>query len=69
MGKPKRLFPFPVSVIKLIGKIFKKSYEVERLLSSLRIDSSGTQNLLGWKPPFTLDEGLLNTVKWYLNKK
>ena len=69
MGKPKRLFPFPVPVIKLIGKIFKKSYEAERLLSSLRIDSSDTQKLLGWKPPFTLDEGLLNTVKWYLNKK
>ena len=69
MGKPKRLFPFPVPIIKLIGKIFKKSYEVERLLSSLRIDSSDTQKLLGWKPPFTLDEGLLNTVKWYLNKK
>ena len=69
MGKPKRLFPFPIRIIKSIGKIFKKSYEVERLLSSLRIDNSDTQKLLGWKPPFTLDEGLLNTVKWYLNKR
>ena len=33
------------------------------------IDSSKIQNLLNWKPSFTLDIGIENTVDWYLNNK
>jgi dTDP-glucose 4,6-dehydratase len=30
------------------------------------IDSSRIQEELGWKPSFTFEEGLINTVDWYL---
>ena len=46
-----------------------KSSEVERLLSSLQIDSSLVYDKLGWKPPLKSDEGLLKMIKWYLNNK
>jgi UDP-glucose 4-epimerase len=49
----------------LIGK----SLEVKRLLDSLRVDSSNTREVLGWRPPLSLDEGLKKTVVWYLRNR
>lgn len=69
MGKNKFLFPVPISLIKFIGHMVGKSSEVERLLSSLQVDSSLVYDKLGWRPPLNSDEGLLKMVKWYLHKK
>lgn len=33
------------------------------------IDSSKISNNLGWRPKFTFDEGITNTIEWYLNNK
>ena len=68
MKKPSLLFKVPLSLIKFIGKIFRKSSEVDRLLSSLRVDCYHTKKILDWKPPVNLDKGLSNTVNWYLNR-
>jgi len=69
MGKKNFLFPVPISLIKFIGRMVGKSSEVDRLLSSLQIDSSLVYDKLGWKPPLNSDEGLLKMIKWYLNNK
>jgi len=39
--------------------------ELEKLTGSLFVDSSKIRNLLGWKPPFTIKEGIRETVKKY----
>jgi nucleoside-diphosphate-sugar epimerase len=69
MGQPSRLFAFPLLIIKLISYLIGKSLEVKRLLDSLRVDSSNTQEVLGWRPPLSLDEGLKKTVVWYLRNR
>ena len=69
MGQPSRLFAFPLLIIKLISYLIGKSLEVKRLLDSLRVDSSNTQEVLGWSPPLSLDEGLKKTVIWYLRNR
>jgi dTDP-glucose 4,6-dehydratase len=33
------------------------------------IDSTKIQNELGWKPKYTFENGMEDTVKWYLNNK
>jgi dTDP-glucose 4,6-dehydratase len=33
------------------------------------IDSSKLQNTLGWKPSLTFEQGLQQTVNWYLNNE
>ncbi len=58
MGHPARLFPCPPAILKLAGRLTGKSDQVARLLDSLRIDSGKIRRELGWKPPFTLLEGL-----------
>ena len=69
MGKSSRLFYLPLSLVKLIGYFIRKKTEVNKFLCSLTIDNSITHQILGWKPPNSLDEGLEKMVHWYLKKK
>jgi nucleoside-diphosphate-sugar epimerase len=66
MGKPAKLLPCSPIFMRLAGRLFRKSSQVDRLLGSLQVDSTKIRCELGWKPPFTLDEGLQATVH---NKK
>ena len=66
LGRPARLLPFPPSLMRFDGKIFGKSDAVERLVSSLTIDNSKIRREMGWKPPYTMEQGLKETAEWYL---
>lgn len=65
MNKSSRLVPVPPALLKLIGKVAGKTAEVERLTSSLCVDSSKIRRMLDWKPPFTMEEGIKETVEWF----
>jgi nucleoside-diphosphate-sugar epimerase len=65
LGVRARLLPFPMSWMKLAGKLTGKSGAVNRLTGSLTVDSSKMQQELGWKPPFTMEEGLRETAEWF----
>ena len=69
MHKSPRLFQVPQLIIQLIGRLVGKSLEAKRLLGSLRVDNFYTHKILGWSPPFTLDESLKKTVHWYLKNR
>lgn len=69
LGVPARLFPVPTPLMKLAGKLLGKSGAVNRLTGSLTVDSSKIRQELGWKPPFTMEEGLRETAKWFLSTK
>ena len=62
LGKPAKLLPCSPIFMRLAGRLFGKSGQVDKLVGSLQIDSSKIRRELGWKPPFTLDEGLHATV-------
>lgn len=62
MGKPAKLLPCSPIFIRLAGRLFGKSDQIDKLVGSLQVDSSKIRRELGWKPPFTLDEGLKATV-------
>jgi nucleoside-diphosphate-sugar epimerase len=68
MGREPRLIPFSPFLLNAIGKFSGKDPEVERLIGSLCIDSSKIRKVLGWKPPFTVEEGIYETVKWYKSR-
>jgi len=42
---------------------------VNRLTGSLTVDSSRIRHELGWVPPFTMDEGLGETARWFRKKQ
>jgi len=65
MGRKPRVFSFPVSLLKLLGKFTGKSSEIERLTGSLEADASKIRKMLDWKPPRSLDDGLKKTADWF----
>jgi len=68
LGKSARLFPIPLILMQLAGKLLGKSSAIDRLFGSLTIDSTKIKKELGWKPPYTMEYGLKETAKWYAKK-
>jgi nucleoside-diphosphate-sugar epimerase len=66
MGRRARLVSFPPGLLGVAGVLTRKSAEVERLVGSLRIDSSTIRRELQWTPSFSMDEGRRETASWYL---
>lgn len=60
-----RVFPFPPFLLQWLGNMTGYTAEFERLLSSLRVDSSKVFSELDWQPPYTLRQGLQSTADWY----
>jgi len=69
MHKKSRIFPFPVSLLKMLSLVVGKSAEVNRLCSSLRVDIGKANAMLGWTPPVSLKEGIRRTVEWYQDQR
>jgi len=57
-GVKSRLFPMPVSLLRLVAKFIGKGSMADRLFGNLQVDSSKAFDVLGWKPVVTMDEQL-----------
>jgi nucleoside-diphosphate-sugar epimerase len=68
MGKKSRLLPVPPALLRLGGSIIGKRAEVDRLIGSLQVDISHIYEVLGWRPKVTVDQGIGETVNWYINE-
>lgn len=58
MGHPARMLPCPQALLKLAGRMTGKAGQIDRLLGSLQVDSDKIRRELGWKPPYTVQQGL-----------
>ncbi|WP_133791459.1 NAD-dependent epimerase/dehydratase family protein [Paraburkholderia silvatlantica] len=65
LGRPARLLPVPVSLLRAAGALTGRAAQMGRLTQSLRVDDSRIRETLGWTGPYTLDEGLAATARWY----
>jgi len=65
LERPARLFPLPVKLLRGLGRLFGKLESVERIVDSLRVNDDLIRRELGWKPKFTLQQGLQATTDWY----
>lgn len=68
LGRSPRLLPVPVGLFKLAGALTGKRGVVDRLVGDLQVDSSKARTLLGWVPPFTVEQGIAATVADFLSK-
>lgn len=57
------LWPLPLWMLRGIGKLVGKRAMVDRLLGSLQINSSKIRRELDWHPPYSVDQGLAETVR------
>ncbi|HEY0665516.1 MAG TPA: NAD-dependent epimerase/dehydratase family protein [Gallionella sp.] len=65
MGKRVRLFPLPLGLLGKLAAVAGRSAAFDRTTGSLLIDDAPIREELGWKPKFTLREGLQATARWY----
>ena len=66
LGRPARLTPVPVRVLRTAARLLGKADFAERLCGSLQVDISKTRELLGWAPPVSVDEALKQTAQHFL---
>jgi nucleoside-diphosphate-sugar epimerase len=67
LGRPARLFPFPVSGMRFAARVLGRLGAVERLCGSLQVDSSKAVRRLGWNRPVSVNEELRRMAVWYLS--
>lgn len=58
LGKRIIQLPIPVWLMRLAGKLLGKSVMVEQLVGNLEVDSSNAQEVLGWTPPYTMQQSM-----------
>jgi nucleoside-diphosphate-sugar epimerase len=74
-----RLLPVPSPLFRAAGRIGDlvsrlrqvplTSAAVDRLLGSLTVDASALTRAVGFRPPYSVEEGLRITAEWYLRRE
>jgi nucleoside-diphosphate-sugar epimerase len=65
LERPARLVRVPLGVLRLAGAVTGRGEELRRLTGNLVIDTSRARRVLDWRPPYSLDEGLAETARWF----
>lgn len=65
LNAPRRLLPVPPALLHLVGRLTGRTAVVDRLVGELRLDCSLIREAIGWRPPYTTEQGLRETAAWY----
>jgi nucleoside-diphosphate-sugar epimerase len=76
LGRPARLVSLPVGLMRAAARVGDQlarvvpavpftSANLDRVVGSLAVDSSKLSTAVGFRPPYTLDQGLATTAGWY----
>ncbi|MEM5386434.1 SDR family oxidoreductase [Paraburkholderia phymatum] len=65
LRKPSRMLPVPAGWLRAAGRLTGRSAEIDRLIGSLQVDTTHIREVLGWRAPFSTDDGLSATAAWY----
>lgn len=63
MGKRPRLFAVSVRMLAVLAKLAGRKAALERVCGHLQVDITKARTMLAWRPPLSVDEGLLRTVQ------
>lgn len=63
VGRHPRLFSIPKGLLSHTAALLGRSAALERLSGNLQVDIGKAQAMLGWHPPFTVDEQLARTAQ------
>jgi len=66
LGKKAWLIPVPSFILEWGASLVGKQAITQKLCGSLQVDISKARDLLGWKPPVSVDEALRKTAQYYM---
>ena len=67
--RPPNLFNLSEKFLKVALTIIQKKNIYDRLWGSLTVDSTYIRQCLAWEPKITFEQGIKETVQWYLKEK
>lgn len=59
LKKPVKQLPIPPILFRILGKILRRSDQIEQLFGDLQVDTSKAKKLLAWSPP----ENMISAMK------
>ena len=65
MGRRSRLVSVPHSLLRIGGRLFRRTVEVERLIAELCVDASKARRMLGWSAGVSLANEIETMVNQY----
>lgn len=65
LGRPARLLPVPVPLLRLAARLAGRRAEIDRLCGNCAVDATAIGAALGWAPPLTVDAELQRLATWY----
>ena len=65
IGRPARLWPCPVGLLRLAARAAGKESAIERLCGSLTVDSAKAHTLLSWTSLVPMAEELARVAQWW----
>ena len=68
LNRSARLLPVPPALLQLGARLLGRRAIYERLCGSLQVDIDKTREMLGWKPPINVDEGLRRAAEGFLER-
>jgi len=69
LGRPSLLVPAPKKFLTFLANIVGRQYIPELLFGNFQADISKAKQLLGWKPPESVQKGMKKTALHYLSNK
>lgn len=68
LQKGARLLPVPPAWLRCAGRLTGRSAHIDRLVGALQLDTTRIHALLDWQLPYSTDEGLAETARWYRSR-
>jgi nucleoside-diphosphate-sugar epimerase len=65
LGRPTHIIPLPYQFMSILAHILGKKDAFHKLCHSLQVDVEKSRNVLHWNPPFSVNEELEQTIRWY----
>lgn len=65
LDRPGRLLPVPATLLRATGKLLGRKEVFDRLCGSLLIDDRKVRTVLGWSPPYSAADELVETGRLY----
>ncbi|WP_083383369.1 UDP-glucose 4-epimerase family protein [Pseudomonas frederiksbergensis] len=69
LGVKTWLVPVPVGILVFLAGLLGRRAAAQRLFGSLQVDIQKNQELLGWRPPAKLSDGLKSTAQYFLESR
>ncbi|HEF4759226.1 TPA: SDR family oxidoreductase [Pseudomonas putida] len=69
LGAKTCLLPVPGTLLVSLARLVGRQAVAQRLFGSLQVDISKNRELLGWQPPYSMNDGLRSTAMHFLESR